>query len=119
VGWRREGDDVALRHRASGRGGSSKEVASSCAAGGTPRDAAEAPDERTPETEVGRAHSRRRVLDALELLDEQKREVVVLHEIEQLPMREVAELVGCPLQTAYGRLYAAHRVLADHLRREP
>ena len=40
-------------------------------------------------------------------LDEDKRAVFVLYEIEQLAMAEVAEAVGCPLQTAYSRLHAA------------
>jgi RNA polymerase sigma-70 factor (ECF subfamily) len=33
--------------------------------------------------------------------------VFVLYELEELPMIEVAEAVGCPLQTAYSRLHAA------------
>ena len=54
------------------------------------------------------ARQRRAALDeALDALDEDKRAVLVLYEIEQLPMREVAEAVGCPLQTAYSRLHAA------------
>ncbi len=45
-----------------------------------------------------------RLLDAL---DDDQRAVIVLYEIEMLPMREVAETVGCPLQTAYSRRKAA------------
>jgi RNA polymerase sigma-70 factor (ECF subfamily) len=45
----------------------------------------------------------------LESLDDDKRAVFVLFEIEQVPMEEVAQIVGCPLQTAYSRLYAARR----------
>jgi RNA polymerase sigma-70 factor, ECF subfamily len=47
----------------------------------------------------------------LDRLDEDKRAVFVLYEIEELDMREVAEIVGCPLQTAYSRLYAARERL--------
>lgn len=58
---------------------------------------------------------RRRALDrldlALEKLDHDKRAVFVLFEIEEMEMAEVAEAVGCPLQTAYARLYAARRVV--------
>jgi RNA polymerase sigma-70 factor (ECF subfamily) len=43
----------------------------------------------------------------LDSLDETQRQIVVLHEIERLPMRQVAEIVGCPLQTAYSRCKAA------------
>lgn len=45
----------------------------------------------------------------LQRLDEDKRAVLVLHELEGLPMNEVAELVQCPLKTAYSRLAAARK----------
>ena len=43
----------------------------------------------------------------LDTLDEPKRAVFVLYELEELSMAEVAEAVSCPLQTAYSRLHAA------------
>ena len=39
--------------------------------------------------------------------DADKRAVFVLYELEELAMAEVAEAIGCPLQTAYSRLHAA------------
>ena len=48
-------------------------------------------------------------------LDEEKREVFLLYEVEEMSMREVAEAVQCPLQTAYTRLYAARRDLTRAL----
>lgn len=55
-----------------------------------------------------------RLLRSLERLDEEKREAFVLFEIQELPLREVAEALGCPLQTAYSRLQAARaRVRED------
>lgn len=58
------------------------------------------------------ARDRRAMLDAaLDALDDDKRAVLVLYEIEEVPMKEVAEAVGCPLQTAYSRLHAARRDL--------
>jgi RNA polymerase sigma-70 factor (ECF subfamily) len=52
----------------------------------------------------------RAFLDAvLDTLDEDKRTVFVLYELEELQMMEVAAIVGCPLQTAYSRLHAARR----------
>jgi RNA polymerase sigma-70 factor (ECF subfamily) len=47
-----------------------------------------------------------RILDGL---DDDKRAVFVLYEIEELAMNEVAAALGCPLQTAYSRLHAARR----------
>jgi RNA polymerase sigma-70 factor (ECF subfamily) len=41
----------------------------------------------------------------------------VLFELEELSMAEVAVAVGCPLQTAYARLYAARSVVEAALRR--
>lgn len=60
----------------------------------------------------------RALLDrALGKLDADKRAVFVLFELEELPMSEVAEAVGCPLQTAYARLYAARKLVEADLRR--
>lgn len=64
---------------------------------------------------------RRRALDlldvALEKLDEDKRAVFVLFEIEEMPMNDVAAAVGCPAQTAYARLYAARRIIQTEMAR--
>ncbi len=51
----------------------------------------------------------------LDELSEEQRTVLVLYEIEELPMKEVAEAVGCPLQTAYSRLHAARAALKTAL----
>jgi len=48
-------------------------------------------------------------------LDEQKRHVFVLYEIEGLTMKEVCEVLNCPLQTAYSRLHAARALLTEAL----
>ncbi len=49
----------------------------------------------------------------LDQLDDEKRAVFVLFEIEGLPMKEIVAVVGCPLKTGYSRLEAARRVVAD------
>jgi RNA polymerase sigma-70 factor (ECF subfamily) len=60
----------------------------------------------------------RRVLGwLLDTLDPGQREVIVLHDIEQLPMREVADIVGVPLQTAYSRRKSALATMRDRLAR--
>ena len=59
-----------------------------------------------------------RLLDAaLATLDEDKRLVFVLYGIEEVPMKEVAEICGCPLQTAYSRYHAAQRLVEAALQR--
>ena len=55
---------------------------------------------------------------ALESLDDDKRAVFVLYEIEQLSMKEVADALGCALQTAYSRYHAARERVASFVRRE-
>jgi RNA polymerase sigma-70 factor (ECF subfamily) len=49
----------------------------------------------------------------LDRVDDDKRAVFVLYEIEELTMKEVAQAVGCPLQTAYSRLHAARRLVSE------
>ena len=48
----------------------------------------------------------------LDQLDDDKRSVFVLYEIEELTMAEVAEALSCPLQTAYSRLHTARKLVA-------
>ena len=64
---------------------------------------------------------RRRALDlldvALEKLDPDKRAVFVFFEVEEMSMNDVASAVGCPVQTAYARLYAARRIVQAEMAR--
>lgn len=77
---------------------------------------AEPPDRADPSDMVERNASRAALQRLLDTLDEDKREVFVLYELEELPMKEVAEICGCPLQTAYSRLRAARRTLLETYR---
>jgi RNA polymerase sigma-70 factor (ECF subfamily) len=67
----------------------------------------EQPVLQTPFEGTAALHLQRDLLATLEELDESKRAAFVLYEIEELTLREVAEALGCPLQTAYSRLEAA------------
>lgn len=55
---------------------------------------------------------------ALAALDDDKRAVFVLFEVEELSMQEVAAAVDCPLQTAYARLYAARKHVENAFQRD-
>lgn len=80
----------------------------------------EVPDggEEATQEDAVELRRRRAELDAvLDELDDDKRAVVVLFEIEQLPMDEVAAAVGCPVQTAYSRLYKAREQMRSAVRR--
>ena len=74
-----------------------------------------------PDAELDLRRSRALLDQALNQLDQDKRVVFVLFELEGLTMQEVALMVGCRLHTAYSRLHAARalvrrRVLAESRR---
>jgi RNA polymerase sigma-70 factor, ECF subfamily len=78
------------------------------------------PDEGVDPSQEDEVERRRAlaVLDeALDQLDDDKRAVFVLFELEQMPMVEVAAAAGCPLQTAYSRLHAARKIVEASLDR--
>jgi RNA polymerase sigma-70 factor (ECF subfamily) len=55
---------------------------------------------------------------ALATLDVRHREVLVLHFLEDMPVDEVANVVGCPPGTVKSRVYHAKRELKEALRRQ-
>jgi RNA polymerase sigma-70 factor, ECF subfamily len=67
-------------------------------------------------TELERREAGPELQRLLDSLDEDKREVFVLYELEELSMKETADVCGCPLQTAYSRLRAARRLLLEKYR---
>jgi RNA polymerase sigma-70 factor (ECF subfamily) len=77
----------------------------------------ETPVPAEQEHELERMRARALLDRALEELDEDKRSVFVLYELEGLEMQEVAEMLGCPVQTAYSRLHAARDRVRARLER--
>lgn len=74
--------------------------------------------QRAPSEGGPQLRSARAVLDEiLDELDEAKRAVFVLFELEEMTMAEVAQAVNCPLQTAYSRLAAARKKIEVAVRR--
>jgi RNA polymerase sigma-70 factor (ECF subfamily) len=73
------------------------------------------PDERAggrcTEAEAAARESLEQLRRLLDVLDDDKRAVFVLYEVQEMSIREVAEAVGCPLQTAYSRYRAARSIL--------
>jgi RNA polymerase sigma-70 factor (ECF subfamily) len=76
-------------------------------------------DERplvSPATQEGDVASRdawQKLLGLLEGLDEDQRTIFMLYEIEGMSMREVCEVVGCPVQTGYSRHKRARTSLLE------
>ncbi len=80
----------------------------------------ELPELSAPEAQtaaIERAQAVSLLESILASLDDDKRSVFMLFELEQMPMQEVAAAVGCPLQTAYTRLHAARAQVAAAIER--
>jgi RNA polymerase sigma-70 factor (ECF subfamily) len=71
-----------------------------------------APDER-----LARSQALRALEKLLDTLDDEKREVFVLAELEEMPMPEIAEAIGVNVNTAYARLRAARKAFEQALAR--
>jgi RNA polymerase sigma-70 factor (ECF subfamily) len=74
---------------------------------GEPVDAAPGPHERMEGVEA-----RTLLLKALDTVDLDQRAVFVLHEIDDIPVPEIATALGIPLNTAYSRLRLARAGVA-------
>ena len=56
------------------------------------------------------------VLAAVEELTEKHRVVFLLHAVEQLAYKEIAEVVGCSIGTVMSRLFYARKKLQELLK---
>jgi RNA polymerase sigma-70 factor (ECF subfamily) len=70
-----------------------------------------------PETTMQKAEAARTLHRLLEGLDEEKREVFVLVELEQLTAPEVAEALDLKINTVYSRLRVAREEFEESVRR--
>jgi RNA polymerase sigma-70 factor, ECF subfamily len=85
-------------------------------------EAHEDPDHRPGQTlsadaAVERAQDHALVLQALDHVDLERRGVFILFELDQVPMKEVADALGLPLFTAYSRLRVAREEFTAAVRR--
>ena len=80
-------------------------------------DVPEAATEARQDVALSMREARARLDRVLDELDDDKRAVFVLYEIEELTMADVASAVGCPLQTAYSRLHAARAQVQESIQR--
>lgn len=65
----------------------------------------------TPHEAAERRQALARLDAALDRLDDDKRAVFVLYELEELTLAEVASAVGAPVPTVYSRLLAARKII--------
>lgn len=80
------------------------------------------PSNRAPQADLGAGDERcspgrRLALRALRDLELGRRAVLVMHELDELPMPQIAEALGIPLNTAHSRLRLARADLAVAVRR--
>ncbi len=68
-----------------------------------------------PDRALEANEARALVLAALERIPLPRRSVLILHELDEVPMREVARSLGIPLFTAYSRYRKARRELEANL----
>jgi RNA polymerase sigma-70 factor, ECF subfamily len=68
-----------------------------------------------PGERIDRERQLRRLDAALDAIDAPKREVFILFEVAQFSMQEIAQMLRCPLKTAYKRLYSARREVSEQL----
>ena len=64
-----------------------------------------------PEAALGRLQGFARLDDALAALPPELRECLVLHELEELSYKQVAQITGVPIGTVMSRLWRARRAL--------
>lgn len=80
---------------------------------------APASSSRGAEAALGRKRDQALVVAALQELPEDRRAVFVMHELDELPIPEVASTLGIPLNTGYSRLRIARgefRAAVERLR---
>lgn len=64
-----------------------------------------------PDQQVAVSQNRRLLLEALAAVPVERRAVLILHEVDEVPMRDIAEQLSIPLFTAYSRLRKARQEL--------
>ncbi len=68
-----------------------------------------------PDQESDNKDVRKLINEAVETLDPQQREVFLLREMGGVPFKEIAVIMGCPLNTALGRMRLALKNIRKYL----
>ncbi len=69
----------------------------------------------SPEESVSNQHLRGLINEAVESLDPLQREVFLLRELGDVPFKEIARIMDCPINTALGRMRLALRNIRKEL----
>jgi RNA polymerase sigma-70 factor (ECF subfamily) len=68
-----------------------------------------------PAANVARSQLTKTIMDAVETLPDDQKQVLILRELEDMPYKEIAEVLGIPEGTVMSRLYYARRRLQEML----
>lgn len=66
---------------------------------------------RAPEEQLFQKERHRHLMDLLECLDWKDRSVLVLHDLEELSVKDIADSLDAPATTIYSRLHSARKKL--------
>ena len=101
---------VVTDHRRTFR--NSRELLAPTSAGADPVDGAPSQDQK-----VAEAEARSLLMRALDVLDVDRRAVLVMHDLDEVPMPEIAAALDIPVNTAYSRLRLARADVTAAIRR--
>ena len=74
------------------------------------------PDKKTgPEKTVISTERHKLILNSINKLNPKLREVLILHDIEELTYEEISKKVDCPIGTVKSRLFNARKILKEQL----
>lgn len=68
------------------------------------------------ENKIINLETRKTVIEAIENLNKNHREVIILYEFYNLSYEDIAKKLNCPLGTIKSRIYTAKKILAQNLK---
>lgn len=68
------------------------------------------------ENKIIKLETRKTVIEAIENLNKNHREVIILYEFYNLSYEDIAKKLNCPLGTIKSRIYTAKKILAQNLK---
>jgi RNA polymerase sigma-70 factor (ECF subfamily) len=72
---------------------------------------------QSPDAKLSNAEIRLKIQEAVKTLDPMQREVFLLREMGDVPFKEIAEIMNCPINTALGRMRLALKNIRNELKR--
>ncbi len=76
----------------------------------------QAPDRETPDNDLEQSRNNMALWLSINSLPEDQRDVVILHDMEGYPLREIETILDCPIGTLKSRLHRARRRLRNDLK---